>query len=366
MEISKYIFNKNAGRRITHIYIPAILAVYLLLLIAAFMTDRPPSPPLDLAQDFQGKTPIVYNDNYNIEFFGLEKLHPFDSAKYQKILAVLLAKTGLKRDQLIQAAIPGSDLLHLAHSQEYLDSLQNSWTLARITELGFLRFFPSHLSRNLVLEPLLYQMGGSLLAAKAALKSGWAVNLGGGFHHASYSKGEGFCPLADISLIVKYLRTEHLAQKVMIIDLDAHQGNGYETDFHGDKDVYILDAYNKEIYPKDLHAKESIRDKVELDALTMDQVYLPAVKKALDKAFSEFKPDLVIYNAGTDILTGDPLGSLDISPKGVMERDEMVFQRALDQKYPIVMLLSGGYQRTNAKVIADSLLNLRQKFKLWN
>ena len=365
MKVRAFIINKAATRRITRVYLPFFVAIFLLLQGAVLLTNRPPAPPLNLGQDFSGKIPIVYNDNYNIGFFGLERFHPFDSAKYGKIVNILLSRNAIDRSKLIDAAPPGDDLLHLAHSDEYLTSLQSSWTLARIAELPFLRFFPSRLSRNVVLEPMLYQMGGSLLAAKAALKFGWAVNLGGGFHHASYDNGQGFCALADISLIIKYLRREKIAQKFMIVDLDAHQGNGYERDFNKDDDVYIMDVYNKDVYPNDTYAKQGIDLKVELDAFAADKEYFSKVEPALDKAFTDFKPDLVIYNAGTDLMSGDPIGALDVSPAGIVKRDEMVFRRAFDRKIPVVMLLSGGYQKSNAAVIADSLLNLKKKFQLF-
>ena len=361
MTLKNLLINKNALRRITRIYLPVILGFYLLLTALGFYTDRAPET-LNLAQDFTGRKPVVYSPAYNVEFFGLEKLHPFDSTKYRHIIEGLEAAGALKDSDIIAAAPPDAGLLHLAESDEYLASLQHSWTMARVMELPFLRIFPDRLTRNLLLAPMLYQTGGSLLAAKAALKFGWAVNLGGGFHHASFDGGQGFCPLADISLIVKYLRREKLAQKIMIIDLDAHQGNGHETDFRGDEDVYILDAYNGEVYPHDEEAKKAIRIKLELPAFTNDASYFPPLHNALQRAFQEFKPDLVIYNAGTDLLTGDPLGALDISADGVVKRDEMVTEAAREAKVPLVMLLSGGYQKSNAAVITRSLLNLRAKF----
>jgi len=355
------IMSKGAWRRITRIYAPFALGVYALLTVLGILTDRP-IQTLNLQADFKGKKPVVYSEAYNIEFFGLEKLHPFDSTKYRHIAEGLQAAKTLSAAEMIEGAEPDEALLQLAESPEYLESLQSSWTLARIMELPFLRLFPSHLTRNLVLRPMLYQMGGSLLAAEAALKSGWAVNLGGGFHHASYNDGQGFCPLADISLIVKELRREKKLQKVMIIDLDAHQGNGHETDFTGDKDVYILDAYNGEIYPHDEVAKQAIALKMELPAFTGDAVYFRELSKALPQAFRDFKPELVIYNAGTDLLSGDPLGALDISPEGIIRRDEMVTAVAAAHKVPLVMLLSGGYQKSNAGIITRSLLNLDGKF----
>lgn len=365
MDYKSLIINKSALKRIFYIYIPLAAAIYFLLLGAAWLTDKPPSPPLALEQSFDGKLPIVYDENYNMGFFGLENLHHFDTAKYRKIHDALVAAQAVKPEQFIPAAIPDRKMLEIAQTPEYLDSLSSSVTLARIIEVNVLKFFPSHLSNNLILQPMLYQTGGSLLAARAALKSGWAINLGGGFHHAARDKGEGFCALADISLIVKYLRQEKLAQKIMIVDFDAHQGNGFGRDFIGDSDVFIVDAYNKDVYPNDIDAKRGIDVAVELDAFTGDTEYLQKLRKGLDRAFAEFTPDFIIYNAGTDILAGDPLGALDISPKGVAARDELVFSKALDAKIPVVMLLSGGYQKTNAQVISDSILNLKDKFKIF-
>ncbi len=364
MKFRELLINQKALRRITRVYVPLVIAVWLLLEGLGFVTGGA-APKLDLQQDFAHLAPVVYSDKYNIEFFGLEKLHPFDTAKYRRILEVLVTEKMLARGKIIPAAPPDDALLSLAESDEYLNSLKSSWSVAGIMELPFLRFFPSRLTRHLVLEPMLYQTGGSVLAAKAALVRGAAVNLGGGFHHASHDRGMGFCPYADISLVIKYLRQQKLAQKFLIIDLDAHQGNGHETDFGDDADVYILDAYNGEVFPHDEAAKRGIDGKVELPAFSGDAEYFPPVRRAIEASYKTFKPDLVIYNAGTDVLTGDPLGALDISAEGIVKRDEMVFQKALAEKTPIVMLLSGGYQKSNAAVIAASLLNLRRKFGLF-
>lgn len=364
MGMGRFIVNKSALKRIFFIYLPVLLAGYVALVVAGITTTRHP-PPLDLSQSFKGKMPIVYSDDYNITFYGLEKLHRFDSAKYGKIVAALEAAGAVDRQKLIAAAPPSRELLELAHGRDYLDSLESPFTLAKILELPPVRLLPSRLAHNVILEPMLYQAGGSLLAARVALQKGWAINLGGGFHHASRDNGEGFCPIADISLVIKYLRREKLAQKFMIVDLDAHQGNGHETDFGDDADVYILDIYNKDVFPHDEAAKQGIDMQVELDSFTGDAEYLAKTGKALDAALDAFKPDMIIYNAGTDILAGDPLGGLDVSAKAVSKRDEMVFRRARRDGIPIVMLLSGGYQQTNAATIADSLLNLRAQMGLF-
>jgi histone deacetylase 11 len=357
---ASFVVNKGALKRIGFIYMPLFAAFWITFFIIGIVIKQP-FEPLVLDQDFAHKIPIAYNERYNIEFFGLEQYHPFDSTKYRRVFQAL----HLKQDEVLRAGMPDNQQWLIAETPFYLKSLESSWTMARITELGFLRFFPSNLTREIVLEAMTYQVGGSMLASEAALRRGWAINLGGGFHHASAYNGGGFCALADISLIVKYLRLEHKIKRAMIIDLDAHQGNGYQRDFLGDKDVFIVDMYNKEIYPHDGKAKAAIAVKVEIPAYTSDPVYLPDEQKALDEAFRRFTPDIVIYNAGMDALDGDPLGSLRVSKKGIIRRDEMVFQAAFDHHLPIVMLFGGGYQKADAPVIAESILHLKEKFKLW-
>ncbi len=150
----------------------------------------------------------------------------------------------------------------------------------------------------------------------------------------------------------------------MIIDLDAHQGNGPERDFMQDKNVFILDMYNAEIFPGDEAAKKGIALKVELESGTRDEIYLSRLKKSLAEAFSRFHPDMIIYNGGTDVLQKDPLGLLNLSPDGVIKRDELVFRQALSRKIPIVMLLSGGYQQSNYEVVGRSIINLNEKLGL--
>mmetsp|Transcript_8389 Transcript_8389/g.13664 ORF Transcript_8389/g.13664 Transcript_8389/m.13664 type:complete len:165 (+) Transcript_8389:616-1110(+) len=139
-------------------------------------------------------------------------------------------------------------------------------------------------------------------------------------------------------------------------------GNGHELDFSGDPSVFIVDMYNSSIYPNDVQAKRAISVPVELKTGTGDELYMPLLNSALKNAFRRFLPDFILYNAGTDCLSGDPLGELDVSPEGIQQRDEIVFREALSRKIPILMVLSGGYQRNNAQVIAESILHLNTKF----
>ncbi|XP_076972525.1 histone deacetylase 11 isoform X7 [Tamandua tetradactyla] len=181
----------------------------------------------------------------------------------------------------------------------------------------------------------------------------------GGFHHCSSDRGGGFCAYADITLAIKFLfeRVEGIS-RATIVDLDAHQGNGHERDFMDDSRVYIMDVYNRHIYPGDRFAKQAIRRKVELEWGTEDDEYLDKVERNIKKALQEYPPDVVVYNAGTDILDGDRLGGLSISPEGIVKRDELVFRVVRSRQVPILMVTSGGYQKRTARIIADSILNL--------
>ncbi|XP_063147471.1 histone deacetylase 11 [Candoia aspera] len=303
--------------------------------------------------------PIVYSPDYNITFLGLEKLHPFDAGKWGKVINFLKEAKLITDDLIVKAQEATEEDLLVVHTRHYLNRLKWSFVVATITEIPPVLFMPNFLVQRKVLRPLRTQTGGTIMAGKLAIERGWAINIGGGFHHCSGDKGGGFCAYADISLAIKFLfeRVEGVS-RATIIDLDAHQGNGHERDFLEDRRVYIMDVYNRYIYPGDGLAKRAIKRKVELEWGTEDPEYLQKVKTHVEGALNEMRPDIIIFNAGTDILDGDPLGGLAISPEGIIERDEIVFRAARKHRIPILMVTSGGYQKRTARIIADSLLNL--------
>ncbi|XP_040215306.1 histone deacetylase 11 isoform X1 [Rana temporaria] len=314
-----------------------------------------------LYQDFPTTCwPIVYSSDYNITFIGLEKLHPFDSGKWGKVINFLREEKLITNDTIVTAREATEEDLLVVHTRRYLNKLKWSFVVATITEIPPLVLLPNFLVQRRVLKPLRTQTGGTIMAGKLAIERGWAINVGGGFHHCSGDKGGGFCAYADITLAIKFLfeRVEGIS-KATIIDLDAHQGNGHERDFIDDKRVYIMDVYNRHIYPGDTMAKRAIKRKIELDWGTEDKEYLQKVETHVKGALNEVTPDVIVYNAGTDILDGDPLGGLSISPQGIIKRDEIVFSIARSRSIPILMVTSGGYQKRTARIIADSILNLR-------
>ncbi|KAH8340582.1 hypothetical protein KR059_001667 [Drosophila kikkawai] len=309
------------------------------------------------------KLPIVYSREYAVRFAGLERLHPFDAAKGKHIQQFLCAELQLDGGSFYEPKELSKDQLRRIHTRGYLKSLKWSMNVACIAEVPIMAFVPNRYIQRAYLRPMRFQAAGSILAGKLALDYGWAINLGGGFHHCCSTRGGGFCPYADISLLIVRLFEQEpfRVRRIMIVDLDAHQGNGHERDFSNVAAVYILDMYNAFVYPRDHVAKESIRCAVELRNHTEDAYYLRQLRRCLMQSLAEFRPDVVVYNAGTDVLKGDPLGNLAITAEGVMERDRLVFSTFRALRIPVVMLLSGGYLKQSAGVIADSIVNLRQQ-----
>lgn len=175
--------------------------------------------------------PIVYHPRYNITAFGLERRHPFDDRKYRRIYEALVAR-GLRRpgDFTRPRRVSHRTLLRF-HTPEYLDSLGRTETLARILEAPIVRRLPGWVVDWRGLRPLRYAVGGTLLACRESLARGVAINLGGGFHHAASGWGGGFCVYADAPLAARVLHDEGKVGKVLVVDLDAHQGNGTAAAF---------------------------------------------------------------------------------------------------------------------------------------
>lgn len=316
------------------------------------------------------KLSFVFHPRYDISFFGIEKLHPFDSKKYGKVFAQIQESCNLVPEQFYTPSLVSDDDLRLVHTQPYLDSLNSSSTVMKITEVPALALLPNIFLRWKLLTPMKYATGGTILGAQLALERGWSINLGGGYHHAKSCEGGGFCVYADIPIAIHKLWQRHPALKVLIIDLDAHQGNGHEGIFLEDlrlnKQVFIFDVYNGSIYPHDKKAQKAIRFKYAVKPGIKDEQYLGLLNSELPHALETLieegnKPDLIIYNAGTDIFEKDPLGHMRITELGIIERDQIVFEHARRHTIPVEMVFSGGYTADTARIISNSIKNLMDK-----
>lgn len=296
--------------------------------------------------------PIVYHYRYNITAFGLERLHPFDGRKYRRIHDALVAR-GLRRpgDFVRPRPMPRSDLLKV-HTEDYLRSLRRPDVLARILEVPIVARLPAWAIDWRVLRPMRYATGGTLLACRLALEHGLAVNLGGGYHHAASASGGGFCIYADVPLAVKLLQDEGEIERVLVVDLDAHQGNGTAVVFRGWDWASIYDLYERDIFPS---RKEPEDYPLPVGpGLTGDE-YLGMVRDTLPGALDAARPDLVVYNAGSDPFVGDPLAHHRLTASDLAERDLLVATEVRERGVPLAMVLSGGYSSESWKIHADAI-----------
>jgi histone deacetylase 11 len=311
---------------------------------------------------------LVYSAEYDIHFLGLENLHPFDSRKYSRAWKVLRSRFGDRLDALTltPTAPANNDVLRLVHPENYLHQLRRSRYVAKALELSSLGMLPISILDSRVLRPMRLATMGTILAAEAALASGMAINLSGGYHHASPERGEGFCIYADVAIAIAQLRQSHQIapdDPILIIDLDAHQGNGLARVFLDDPSVHILDMYNCQIYPCDSLAISRINCKLPLAAGSPDAVYLTQLRQHLPRFLESIPPPkIAFYNAGTDIYEYDPLGCLGVSQEGILERDRFVFHTLTEAGIPWVMVLSGGYTRESYQLVADSVTYALETF----
>lgn len=344
----------------------ALLALPFAALILGDLWERLFGPPIARAPEPRdpARLPIVWHPGTSFAFMGLHKLHPFDAHKFRRIFEGLAARGIVTPANTYRGYLPSDEELSPIHGVPYLHGLKRARRVAAILETKAVALLPGWVAEYQFAMPQRLASGGSLQAARLALEEGWAINLGGGYHHASGRRGgEGFCIFADVTLVIDMLRGRGV-RRVMIIDLDAHQGNGHERDWGDDPDVFIMDAYNEAAYPGDQPARAGISLEIRLKPGTADAVYLARLEQGLEEAFRRFEPQFIIYVAGTDILTGDKLGGLSVSEAGVMERDHMVFAAAHGRGIPILILQAGGYQFSNAPLIARSIENLMRSFKL--
>jgi histone deacetylase 11 len=284
--------------------------------------------------------PLLYHPKYNITAFGLERLHPFDSIKYGRIHAWLI-RQGLRKPSDFTAPPPCThvDLLRV-HSADYLRRLASSAELTRILEVGVVRYLPSRFTDWRVLAPMRLATGGTVLACQMAREQGLAINLGGGYHHASRDHTHGFCVYADTPLALKTMHDEKPFRSVLVVDTDAHQGDGTADIIRAWPWAHAVDFFEEALFPWP-KAKEEFP--VLLRSHLSGAEYLDILRDNLTVALDRYRPEFVVYNAGSDVLASDPLTSLMLSPEQMLERDLHVVSEVRARGIPLAMVLSGGY-----------------------
>ncbi len=280
--------------------------------------------------------PIINHEDY---FAKIGDDHKFPINKFGE-LANYLKKIKIVKKFYIPYPCSDETLMR-AHSKKYIDQIKNK-TLDNngIKKIGF-PLVDSVVQRSLVAT------GGTVLASKLAINFGLACNTAGGSHHANFDCGAGYCVFNDVAVAAKYLINRGLAGKILIVDLDVHQGNGSADIFKDDKNVFTFSMHSRTNYP----AKKSKSDlDVELEDNMEDKEYLKILKFYLDQLNQE-NFDYVFYIAGVDIHFNDRLGKLKISDEGIRSRDEIVTENFFSKGVPLCGVLGGGYNKDFSKLV---------------
>lgn len=274
---------------------------------------------------------LVYSVLYDLSDYS----HILSAAKYRMLY------DDLKHERWHWHApeLADEETLALVHTKRYLRDFLG----AKLTEVTQRAEVPID---SRIVEGVRVATAGTILAAELALEHGVASNLSGGFHHAFADHAEGFCFLNDTAIAIRALRRKRPGLKVLVIDLDVHQGNGTAHILANDDLSYTFSMHERDNYP----VKQKGSRDVELDSYIGDDVYLDLLKENLSIVRNEFAPDLIFYVAGVDVYKEDALGGLHLTMQGVGKRDRLV--RDFLPEVPKVVLPAGGYARNLDDTVA--------------
>lgn len=265
---------------------------------------------------------------------SLPEGHRFPMQKYNLLPEQLLYEGTIDGENLFTPESIQPDISLLTHTEEWLKKLDHkNLTASEIRKTGF------PLSDELVQREKII-MQGTVDATLFALEYGMAMNIAGGTHHAFTNRGEGFCLLNDNAIAANYLLHKKLVNKILIVDLDVHQGNGTAEIFQEDNRVFTFSMHGKKNYP--FHKEKSDLD-IELEDGTDDATYLKILSETLPQLIDEVQPEFIFFQSGVDVIATDQLGKLKLSIKGCKERDRMVLEMAHQNKIPLVASMGGGY-----------------------
>ncbi len=259
--------------------------------------------------------------------------HRFPMSKYRQLRDRVSAE--LPAVELAEPPQASDGQLALAHTPTYVARLCSGQLSAQEQRaLGF------PWSEAMV-ERSRRSTGATIAACKAAIEAnGSAANLAGGTHHAYADRGEGFCCFNDVAVAARLMQAQRLAQRVLILDLDVHQGNGTAAILERDSTIFTVSIHGANNYP---FRKENSRLDVALPDGTDDQHYLKELEQTLEQVDREFSPDFLIYLAGADVYAGDRLGKLSLTIEGIAARDQVVFDWAQARNLPVAVVMGGGY-----------------------
>ena len=274
--------------------------------------------------------PAIHHDGYDLNFGK----HVFPTKKYRLIRDKLAeAFQAIDTEFDVPVAAP-RDALLLVHTEEWIKKLETgtlSYQEVRQLEAPY--------SRQMV-QAYFLACGGTMLAARKALHSGFAMNIGGGFHHAFAGHGEGFCAINDVAVAIRVLQREGKVKKALVVDCDVHHGNGTAAIFAHDATVFTLSIHQRDNYPAE---KPPSSLDIHLADATGDQEYLAKLGEAVSAVVAGYRPDLLMFVAGADPYYNDQLGGLCLTKPGMFTRDRLVCETAFRSHVPVCVTLAGGY-----------------------
>lgn len=273
--------------------------------------------------------------------------HRFPMLKYELIPEQLLHEGTFNKENFFAPTPLAEQYILAAHDEQYWDRLKNlTLPLAEQRRIGF------PLDAQLV-EREIRIAQGTIDGAIFAKQNGIAFNVAGGTHHAGSNWGEGFCLLNDQAIAAKYLLNNNLAKRILIIDLDVHQGNGTAEIFKNEDRVFTFSMHGEKNFP--FRKEQSDLDIPLADGAT-DEEFLTKLEAALAVIFNAQRPDFVFYLAGVDVLESDQLGKLSLSKTACKQRDRLVFETCLNRNVPVQVSMGGGYS-ADIKTIVDAHCN---------
>jgi acetoin utilization deacetylase AcuC-like enzyme len=275
--------------------------------------------------------PIIYHPDY---VAPLPEGHRFPMLKFRQLYELLLADGVAQLQQFHMPESPHPELIELVHTCEYLKAYCNGTLDPKAQRRIGLPWSPALVNRTCV------AVGGTILTAKLALTHGLACNTAGGTHHAFPSYGSGFCIFNDLAIACRVLQKLNLAKKILIVDLDVHQGDGTAFIFQDDDSVFTFSMHCEVNFP-------GTKQKSDLDVPLLtgmeDDAYLQTLANYLPDLLSDVKPDLILYDAGVDPHIGDRLGKLALTDSGIFRREMQVLSTCVAAGYPVACVIGGGY-----------------------
>lgn len=290
------------------------------------------------------KLHIAFHPGYT---HPLPEGHRFPMLKYELIPAQLLYEGTITQENLFAPPPCSEEIILLTHTRNYFDKLIHQTLSAQEQRrIGFPQS-PGLTQRELIITQ------GTIDCCRYAFENGVAMNVAGGTHHAFADRGEGFCLLNDFATAASYLLHQNLAERILIIDLDVHQGNGTAKIFEGNERVFTFSMHGRNNYP--FHKEKSDLD-VELEDAINDEGYLQKLNEHLPELIQNFKPGFAFYLSGVDVLETDKFGKLKVTMEGCKQRDKFVFSLLKQYKIPCAVSMGGGYS-PQVKTIVEAHCN---------